>query len=322
MKATVILCTYNRSQQLAKALQSASALWLPEPEDWEVLVVDNNSSDQTRQVVEDFCRLHPGRFRYLYQARQGKSHALNTGISEARGDYIAFTDDDVTVEPMWLYNLIAPLRSGDWAGVGGRTRPDRSLGSFRWLALDDVHVRGSLALFEFGAEARELTEAPMGNNMAFRREMFEKYGSFRTDLGPQPRTGNPQKCEDSEFGHRLLVAGERLIYQPSAVVYHEIPERRVQKKYFLEWWFDKARSEVRAFGIPVKTKWCVGGVPLVFFRRLIVWTLRWLFTVHPSRRFICRLKVWTVAGYILESYRLSADAKLQLTKESNGTLVL
>jgi glycosyltransferase involved in cell wall biosynthesis len=86
---------------------------------WEILVVDNNSKDRTREVVEDFCRRDPDHFRYVFEPQQGKSFALNSGIREARGDVVAFMDDDVTVEPTWLQNLTADLWSGQWTGAGG-----------------------------------------------------------------------------------------------------------------------------------------------------------------------------------------------------------
>ena len=109
MQITVILCTYNRCQSLARALNSLAASILPETIEWEVLVVDNNSSDQTKAVVSDFACRHPGRFRYRFEPQQGKSYALNAGIGEARGDILAFMDDDVTVEPVWLQDLTSAL---------------------------------------------------------------------------------------------------------------------------------------------------------------------------------------------------------------------
>src|SRR6516164_6667228 len=112
MRTSVVLCTHNRCESLAKALASAACLELPKLLDWEVLVVDNNSTDRTREVAEEFCRRYPTHFRYIFERQQGKSHALNTGIREAQGDVIAFIDDDVTVEPTWLRHLTAALRSG------------------------------------------------------------------------------------------------------------------------------------------------------------------------------------------------------------------
>jgi len=301
MRITVVLCTYNRWQSLAKALESASALKLPGADQWEILVVDNNSTDKTREVVENFCRRYPGRFRYLFEPRQGKSHALNAGISETNADVLAFMDDDVTVDPPWLQNLTVSLRSDDWAGAAGRILPAQSFQPPRWLSLDESHALGPFALFDRGAEPSELKEAPFGANMAFRKGMFAKYGGFRIDLGPRP--GSEIRSEDSEFGCRLLAGGERIRYEPTAVVYHEIPEYRLQKKYFLTWWFDKARADIRAFGKPDSTYRQLRGVPVVLFRRLAVWTLRWLVAVQPSRRFSCKLNVWKVVGQILESHQ-------------------
>ena len=125
MNITVILCTYNRCATLSRALASVAASELPQVAKWEVIVVDNNSTDGTRAVVEEFCRQHPGRFRYLFESRQGLSQARNAGIREARGDILAFMDDDVTVEPTWLWNLTANLCDGEWAGAGGRCRGQR-----------------------------------------------------------------------------------------------------------------------------------------------------------------------------------------------------
>jgi glycosyltransferase involved in cell wall biosynthesis len=301
MKITAILCTYNRCQSLAKALESAAALRLPESEAWEVLVVDNNSSDQTREVVEDFCRRYPGHFRYLLETRQGKSHALNAGIRQAHGDILAFMDDDVTVEPTWLANLTACLHNGDWAGAGGRILPERTFPPPRWLSIDSPYAMGPFATFDLGPKAMQLKKAPIGTNMAFQRRVFKKYGGFRIDLGPQP--GSEIRGEDTEFGDRLLAAGERLRYEPTAVVYHSVSENRLQKKYFLTWWFDKARADIRASGIPRDTRWRVAGIPLVLFRRLAVWTARWMVAVEPSRRFSAKLKVWIVAGQVSESYQ-------------------
>lgn len=133
MKITVIVCTYNRCRSLAKALESITASELPNSVAWEVLVVDNNSNDQTREVVQDFCARHPGRFRYLFEATQGLSHARNAGVQQARGDIIAFTDDDLTVEPTWLRNLTGALCNGEWAGAGGRILPANAFSPPRWL---------------------------------------------------------------------------------------------------------------------------------------------------------------------------------------------
>ncbi|MGD0222967.1 MAG: glycosyltransferase family 2 protein [Terriglobia bacterium] len=306
MKITIILCTHNRCEILAKALESAAALRLPPSVEWEVLVVNNNSSDRTREVVENFCHRDPVHFRYLFEPQQGKSYALNAGIREAQGDVLAFMDDDVTVEPTWLINLTTPLLSGEWAGSGGRILPERSFVPPPWLPREGRYSLAPLVMFDCGPDAGELSEPPFGTNMAFRKEMFEKYGGFRTDLGPRP--GAEIRSEDTEFGRRLLTAGERLRYEPSAVVYHSVSQNRLHKKYFLAWWFDKARADIREFPTPPGAKWCIAGIPLYWFRRLAVWTLRWMVAIKPHRRFSNKVKVWSVLGSMLEYHNSRGQA--------------
>ena len=198
--------------------------------------------------------------------------------------------------------------------------PQKTFTPPRWLSLKERYALGPFALFDLGPEAGELTEAPFGTNMAFRRGMFDRYGGFRTDLGPRP--DSEIRGEDSEFAYRLLDAGERLRYEPSAVVFHEIPECRLRKQYFLDWWFDKARGDLRAFGVSLDARWRVAGIPLILFRRLAVWMLRWVFSFRSSGRFSCKLKVWSVAGQIVECYRQPRDPqKLQAcTERGSGPL--
>jgi len=308
MQITVIVCSYNRCQILAKALESAARSVLPESVTWEVLVVDNNSSDQTRAVTEDFCHRYPGRFRYLFEPNPGKSHALNSGVRASRGEILAFMDDDVTVEPTWLRNLTGALSDGRWAGAGGRTLLAEAYSPPRWLALNGAYSLGGVlaAAFDLGPESLELDVAPYGANVAFRRTMFEKYGGFRTDLGPSPDREIPRPNEDTEFGRRLMKAGEHLRYEPSAIVYHPVPKERVQKEYFLAWWFDFGRAGIREiprrpdiWGIPRRYISITKIVGTVLVRR----TLQWILALDPQRRFFCKCYVWMTAGQVLEIQR-------------------
>jgi glycosyltransferase involved in cell wall biosynthesis len=301
MKITVIVCTYNRCQDLAKALESIAASKLPESVDWEVLVVDNNSQDQTRGLVEDFCRRYSGRFRYLFEAQQGKSFALNAGIRECHSTILAFADDDAVVEPDWLRNLTSSLEGGYWAGAGGRIIPVWAGPVPGWLSTDDPDTMGPFVAFDMGPEAGPLTRPPYGANMAFRREAFEKYGCFRTDLGPRP--GSEIRREDIEFANRLLAGGERLRYEPCAVVHHPAPESRMKQGFVLRWWFWYGRGEVAETGPPSDAEWLLGGVPLYLLRRIIRWTLQWTISIGEQRRFSCKLKMWYLAGIVVACYR-------------------
>jgi glucosyl-dolichyl phosphate glucuronosyltransferase len=302
MNITVILCTYNRCQSLAKALASVARSVMPESVDWDVLVVDNNSKDQTRKVVEEFRSQFSARFSYLFEPQPGKSFALNSGIRNAKADVLAFIDDDVEVEAQWLHNLTKSLHGGPWSGAGGRILPETGFKPPRWMEMNDHYALAPLAIFDRGSAAGELLEAPFGTNMAFRSEMFSKHGGFRTDLGPLPNS-DIRHNEDSEFGSRLLAGGERFWYEPSAVVYHAMPAERIRQEHFLAWWFDKARADFRQDGIPNDLKKRVAGVPIILVARLCAWSLRWLCTLDPARRFSCKLSVWRNAGMIRECRR-------------------
>jgi glycosyltransferase involved in cell wall biosynthesis len=316
MKISVILCTYNRCQILPKALESIAASRLAESVPWDVLVVDNNSTDATRKVVEDFCARHPSRFQYLFEPKQGKSNALNTGIRRATGDVLAFTDDDITVAPTWLANLTAPLEFGKWSSAGGRIHLANDFRCPSWLGLEgECSLGGVLGFFDRGDEPREFTEPFWGGNVAYRRDIFDKYGFYRVDLG---RTaGEMLSNEDTELSGRILAAGERLWYEPSAVVYHAVPYDRLSKGYFLKFGYDQGRSRVREtanrpdiLGIP---RWCF-SIPLTVFRMLIPRMRKWLFSRNPKERFFYKWAVWGTVGMIVELPRAWAEQKRRTRK--------
>lgn len=290
---------------LARALESAAAQCLPEDISWEVLVVDNNSSDQTRAIAESFCQRFPGRFRYLFEPQQGLSRARNAGIQSARGEVIAFMDDDVMVAPAWLANLTATLHSGEWAGAGGPVRPPEDFKPPRWLALGGaIDMGGALALIDFGERSGELKAAPYGANMAFRKEMFRRYGMFRVDLG---RCGdNLLSNEDTEFGNRLLAGGERLWYAASAVVHHPVQEKRLCAEYYRGWWFNFGRARVleRGFGKAIL------GIPRQYVSLLSLITrilpkywLEWMFTFGTQQRFYKKCRLWLAMGEVSQTYQ-------------------
>jgi len=310
MDLTVIVCTHNRCDSLAKTLHSIALSRMPHPVEWEVLVVDNNSNDHTRELVAEFCEQYPGRFRYLFERQPGLSCARNAGILEARGTVVVFTDDDVIVDSMWLQNLTANMLEHEWAGVGGRVLPVWECSPPAWLKAGQWYTLGPLPNFDFGPHACELTRPPFGANMGFRRAMFEKYGYFRTDLGRRPNS--LMSNEDTEFAGRLLAAGERLRYEPSAIVHHPVQKDRMEKQYFLAWWFHKGQANIREFGIQPGTRYSILAIPLYLFRNLAVRILKWVFSVNPVTRFSNKLRVWSKAGEILECLRNpTASKKMQ-----------
>jgi glycosyltransferase involved in cell wall biosynthesis len=311
MKITVIICTYNRCDSLLPTLESLALSRVPAAHDWEVIVVDNNSKDRTREVVEAFCARHPRRFRYHFERQQGLSSARNSGVNQAAGDILVFTDDDVLVEPTWLEKLTAPLIAGECSGVAGKILPAPGFVCPDWLALaGDWNQGGVLALFDPGASAGETKTPPFGANMAFRRDVFQRYGLFRTDLG---RKGdNAMSNEDTEFGRRLIAGCARLWYQPSAVVYHSIAENRVEKRYFLKFAYEYGRSQARESSnrssVWIFPRWFF-SVPMILLRVIPPRVATWWISSDPKRRFFFQCVVWKNLGEVSELPRIWLDER-------------
>lgn len=310
-KISVVLCTYNRCAVLREALESLARQTMPDEQDWEILVIDNNSKDDTPQVVEEFARRTSGRFRYLFEPLQGLSRARNTGIRNAKGDVIAFTDDDVIAEPDWLHRLTEHLSTGDWAGAGGKIVPPRAFVPPRWLQVGGtLDMGGALALFDLGDNAQSLERAPYGANMAFAKTVFEKYGLFREDLG---RCGaGLLSGEDTEFGNRLIEAGERLRYQPASIVHHPVAEERLKKSYFRAWWFSFGRTRVieRAGRQPYR------GIPREYFsivnllfRFLPMRTFKSFVSTDARSRFYWHCQTMLTLGEISQNWHLLQERR-------------
>ena len=121
MFVTITIQTYNNARVLEQALESLAELRCPDDVDYEILVVDNNSSDETAAVIEQYRTLLEPRFRSVFEPRQGLSYARNRAIAEARGEIVAFLDDDALVDPDWLAGHVEAYREDEEAvAVGGR----------------------------------------------------------------------------------------------------------------------------------------------------------------------------------------------------------
>ena len=241
--ATVLIATYNRAPFLDRTLQSIRELTVAPGRTWDVIVVDNNSTDATRQMVARHARDFPVPLHLLSEPRQGRSSALNTGIAAARGSVIAMTDDDVLVERGWLDSACDALADGT-GYAGGPVRPMWETPPPRWLDLTRGDLWGTIAIQDHGAAPfiyEERRKVPLGANMAARRELFEQAGVFRADLG---RTSGRVLLgqEVPELLARARAAGFRGRYVPAMQVHHHIPAARLTRRYFRRWWFGKGIS--------------------------------------------------------------------------------
>ena len=297
---SVVLCTHNRASRLGRALESLSELDVPAGLDWELLVVDNNSTDGTRTVIEQVAAGARLPCRYLFEPSLGKSFALNAGIARALGRVLAFTDDDVTFDRGWLRGLLAAFDAPDCAGVGGQIVPVWPASPPRWFsATGPYRLLPAVVGYQFDTSG-PVIRPPYGANMAYRRQMFERYGLFRTDLGPRGR--EMIRGEDTEFGLRLLAGGERVVYVPGAIVYHPVEPERMRFRYFEQYYFGEGRMQIRAFPLPPGTvRWL--GIPRYCYRGFVEHLFKWGTSLNPRARAFHRLSGWMVLGNMFEAWR-------------------
>lgn len=295
---SVVLCTYDRASTLKGTLESLRRLSVPAQLAWELVLVDNNSSDDTARVVARHRELAASDVRYVFEPEQGHSRARNRGIREARGSILAFTDDDVTVEPHWLEQIHETYERFDCLGVGGKIVPVWLCAKPAWLVGPGTdQLMKAIVSFDQGDETCVLTTPPFGANMSFRKAAFDRYGLFRTDLG---RTGRGLGGgEDTEFGRRLLRNGETLIYNPAALVHHPVAAERLTRHYWQRWYFAYGRISARRADGPDSGEfpWRRSGAPI---RRLAGSLLRWTLTIDSTGRFLYKLNVYRALGELLE----------------------
>jgi glucosyl-dolichyl phosphate glucuronosyltransferase len=303
---SVIVCTYNRAASLGRTLQSLNEMSVTHAEDCELIVVDNNSSDSTKACVEKFKQGSKVPVRYIFESRQGKPHALNTGIQSASGEILLFTDDDVLVDKGWVSNVIKTFNETNAVGVGGKIVPVWPGGKPAWFHTEGPYgLMSAIASYDLGDARCELTSrsVPFGANVAFRKEAFERHGYYRTDLGPsagKDRVGGG--CEDTEFARRLVRSGEKLVYSPSAIVYHPVEPQRAQKRYFKLWHFEYGKSLIKV-GADTPPGVQYFGVPRYLLRSLFENSFKWLVAVNSQKRFYYKLQIYLFAGEIVAAYR-------------------
>jgi GT2 family glycosyltransferase len=180
---------------------------------WEVLVVDNNSTDSTRKTVESRIKKGSRYIRYIFEGIQGKSYALNTGLREAHGEIIAIIDDDIIVRKDWLSSLVNECKSDTKLGVlGGRVELFNN--KDKPLTIRNSRTKTELIQSKFNPSYIPI----LGCNMAMKKEVFENVGLFDTQFGPGSKLN--AIAEDVDFLYRASVKGYRIIYSPDVVVFH------------------------------------------------------------------------------------------------------
>ena len=228
----VIVCTYNRAKYIGNLLESIAANDLPRNE-YEIVLVDNNCTDNTHEICETFVESHKDvNFRYVKEQEQGLSAARNKGIKEAKGDVLVYVDDDALVDTWYLRTIVEYMDAHpEISAVGGPIIPlYEDTEEPKWM----THFTRELlcGYLYFGEQERSFPgdRYPGGGNAAYRAEVFKEVGLFNTALG---RKGDGlMGSEEKDIFDKMKAQGMRFMYLPKMILHHIIPKKKLERDYF------------------------------------------------------------------------------------------
>lgn len=270
---SIVIATRNRGDLLAKTIEQFERQTFPGGS-CELIVADNGSSDGTEHVVRSFGDRGVMPVSYIREERAGKSYALNTALSQARGKYVVFTDDDAVLPENWLEEIEKCFREDAADGVGGAVYAVWSGARPVWMP---AKVERQIGIIDHGKEKRLLKrdECYIGPNSAYRREVFEKIG------GMDPlRLGN---SEDVDFYHRAHDAGFRLMYHPGIAVGNLMEPERWTKAAVRRRFWNQGRAI--AYGVQEsRTGRTLFRIPLWILKLIVSIHVAWLKAIFGGNR--------------------------------------
>jgi glucosyl-dolichyl phosphate glucuronosyltransferase len=225
---SVIICTYRRPDVIEAAIKSLVKQSL-DPNKFEIIIVDNNSQDETLDIVQPFIRNLFPKVRFVIEDRQGLSYARNTGVELSHADIVAFIDDDAIADVTWLTELIDVYRNfPEVSAVGGKIIPLWEESRPIWFT---DSLLGYLSVIDWGEETKFLKwpERLLGTNSSFRKNILIALGGFDVNLG---RRGNLlMGSEETMLQKAIMEKGHNVVYAPKAIVYHRISAIRISREY-------------------------------------------------------------------------------------------
>lgn len=293
---SVTICSYNRADWLREAIESLLQLDV-KGFSYEILVVDNASTDHTKETVAELLAEHPDQIRYVVESQPGVSFARNRGVEEARGHWIAFFDDDELAEPDWLSQLLNAAEEKSVKCVGGAVKlrfdPGKERELHHWVRVTLGCTEGMVGQMYDGKRV------PTTGNMLVHKDVFETIGLFRTDL--------VEGGEDTDLYHRMRKAGFGAYYCPAAIAHHQIPPFRIEPKYLRStsnrMGSHIARREYEKHGwlrFPLMVLARAGQTSLIHLPKLV------LAMLGGNREAILERKCywWMWSGYFTAAFRL------------------
>jgi len=240
LKMSAVICTLNRCEMLRNAILSLTHQTLDRA-DYEIIVVDNGSNDSTEKAVDELARKVPN-LRYVYETKPGLSHARNRGAELAKGEIVAFIDDDATAAERWLEALLLDYWvEPDICAVGGKIHVVWLPARPRWLPPE---LESHFSKLDLG-DNRQIVQYPtfpFGTNMSILRRILLDQGGFSPRLGR--RGTSLLSCEESELFYRLSRNKMKVMYEPNAIVYHNVAAKRLSRAWILQRSFAQGRSNL------------------------------------------------------------------------------
>ena len=299
-KATVAICTYNRVDLLKLCIESLNNLNFHKNE-FEVLVVDNNSTDSTAEICGKIPEVYPElNFRYIVEKQQGVGYTRTRCAKEAAGEIVAYIDDDCLAEVNWLKEIVAFYGEHPEAmSTGGRIVPKYLVPVADWFG---KYFWGLVGNYDLGTEVFQMkgVRYPSGANMHFRKVAFERYGYFDGNLG---RSGKSLMAgEEKAMYLKLIKNNEKVFYLPHVIVYHHVEGNK----------FDKAYVRKHSFGIGGSERLMNKNNPAKLVKKLVeyiaklgyavVYGFSYLLAGNPGKMImLVKFRWWVIEGFLFPS---------------------
>jgi MoaA/NifB/PqqE/SkfB family radical SAM enzyme/glycosyltransferase involved in cell wall biosynthesis len=247
LELSVLIPTHNGAERITPTLDSALQQTLPS-DLYEIIVIDNNSNDQTADVIQDYIKRYGNRIRYVHEPAPGLGNARHAGARAARGRILCYLDDDAVADKVWLMSIREAFNNPEVALVGGKILPRFGIEPPPWLErfwhlTPTGRTLGMLSLIDLGEPSREVNpDYIWGCNYAVRKEVLFKAGGFHPDALPAALI---RYRGDGEVGlsRKIKQLGYRAWYHPKALVHHVIPADRLKPSYFLKRQFNQGISD-------------------------------------------------------------------------------
>lgn len=246
-KISVIIPTRNREKCLKKTIESILNQTFSH-EDYEIIVVDNGSTDNTKDMVQKLQSIYEKEIRYFYENNPGLHQGRHRGAKESNSEILVFTDDDVTADKMWLESIYTSFSDKEVVLIGGKILPQWEISppiwiEYFWKECEYGKCLGYLSLIDFGNEIKTISGSYVwGCNFSIRKNILYASGGFHPDSMPADLIRYRGDGE-SALAREIEKRGYKIIYNPKALLYHFIPKERMTVEYFCKRAFNQGISD-------------------------------------------------------------------------------